>query len=853
MRVLSSLLPILPAVMLLACSGSSNPSALKGVRCVGSAEGSNFCLASCNLGCSTVGCAITEIPQNQPLVFDFTQDVDPSTVNSSTISLKTATGESPVGEFRVEKNRISFVPSVIVQGGLTVFGFRANQTYILTLPGGPNETMTVRSTSGQKLSNTFSCSLTVSKGIVDLDNAPPTAVLLQPTATTNVSRETLILLEFSEYIDIGPFQGGSTQTSPIQYRLRRTRVVGGRLECDTSKPAELLEGTPRAELDTANARTRISLKPAIKLPGEVCVEVEVTEQVKDLSGRAARRQLFQFTTQPSSAVEQSLVEGFASDLQMEKDASSGTWSGGRALPGLVGGDGKLGDFNPTHGVSLGGNVYQWSTDNQSIPGDTTLSGRTETVTDGVFNFRNLKLASGITVVFVGSKKPILRVRGNCEIQGKFVVSGADLQVHNGKTSATGQLGGAGGPGGGRGGAGADRGDGVANRPNFNGQNGEDVQLPAGHAYAGRQVGTGGKGSLQFPTSGLNSAVTYNAFSGSFSGQISAGGGGGGFRTPGGIGRATNTAGNVATDLGPASQGGIQFDILPLPGGAKSLDHFLVGGSGGAGGGSHPYFSPRGGVPGWVSGAAGSGGGGVLALRVGRNLQMSQGSAIEARGGRGTAANNVTFGPAAPGGGGSGGSVLLQVGGQPSMGGLLDVRGADPSTVDLGVSYLAKCEGGLGAPGYLRLEVPSDPSVGLVGAAQPPATADNVGLLADTDPVVGAQSKWYTTREVFPPVWLRYEIEAEVNGVPKLFSDDAARGPLAEYGSSSEVWFLVQGAKVGADGQPGSGTIGPWHPRVAGPDSLMQDDRYTGYRFLLFFNRASVQNIVVKKITVYYRS
>ena len=55
----------------------------------------------------------------------------------------------------------------------------------------------------------------------------------------------------------------------------------------------------------------------------------------------------------------------------------------------------------------------------------------------------------------------------------------------------GEKGSLGGPGGGRGGNGADRGDGVAHKSNFDGQDGTDAQLPLGHAYASAAPKTGG--------------------------------------------------------------------------------------------------------------------------------------------------------------------------------------------------------------------------------------------------------------------------------------------------------------------------------------------------------------------------
>src|SRR5690606_26173496 len=102
-------------------------------------------------------------------------------------------------------------------------------------------------------------------------------------------------------------------------------------------------------------------------------------------------------------------------------------------------------------------------------------------------------------------------------------------------------------------------------------------------------------------------------------MLSAGGGGGGFETAGGTGMVTMMPPGVpATDRGAPAPGGVMFDLLPLPANLQSsLDHFLVGGSGGGGAGSHPFFSSGGsaGVN-WLSGRGGTGGGGAIAFRAG---------------------------------------------------------------------------------------------------------------------------------------------------------------------------------------------------------------------------------------------
>lgn len=863
LRILSSLVFPIALTLLGGCnSGNGSASGLRTAGCR-TAEKGGFCVVSCNLGCqlSTSGCAITEIAQNQPIELVFSEEVDPSSVSASTISIKTSSGEAPTGSFLVQGRKITFQPEVKLVGGATFFGFRANETYILDLPAG-EDGLTLRSVSGNALSQPLTCALTVSRGIIDLDQQPPRATLKAPTKTCNVPQGVVIVVEFSELIDAGPFQGATSATSPVLYRIRRSRQApkgsACPVECDPNAEALVLEGVPRIEVDTARRISIVTMKPAIALPGQVCVEVEVTRRVRDLAGTAAQPRIFRFTIESSGSQELKIVERFANDGQLDKDRSSGTWKAG-ARPGTIGGSGRLGDFDLTMGRSVGKNQFEWNTDDMTIqPTTSSLITQPTRVTDGLFEFANFVLAKGSKLILKGSKPARFLVRGKVEINGEIVSNGADTAAWSPRTT-TGQPGGIGGAGGGRGGNGGDQGDDKQNLARFNGQDGENVRLLANHPYAGNAAGTGGKGSHQYPVDGKS--VTFNGLSCFFSAQIAAGGGGGGFLTAGQTGRAVATTppGSgcrpPAPELGPPAPGGKKMELFPvpkLPAGFTTLDFFLVGGSGGGGGGTHPFFRTKGAVSEkWRSGAGGAGGGGAVGFRAGGPLEMSDSGVIECKGGSG--AGGVLAPPPAPGGGGSGGSVILQTGDRPTMGGLIDVGGGKGGWTNDTQVFKVETRAGDGAPGFIRLEAPTAPSVGQLGRTNPPATSQNVGKLADSDIVTGQQSLWYPSRQVFPPQWLRYEIEAEIDGRKVLFSDDPKRGPLATDGQP--IRFYIQGAKVDSNGQPDSKSIKPWRQAVGsqGPGRSLNQDAATGFRFLLLYDKSKARSILVKSVTVVFRS
>ncbi len=836
------------------CSSGDSGSGVKPIRC--SVPGAAFCVTSCNLGCTSVGCSITDIAQNQPVTLEFSKDVDPSSINPASFSLKTITGQAPAGRILVAGRWVTFDPEIKITGSTTSFGFRANDTYILTLVGGPNETQSLRSTSGDALGATLTCTLNVTRGVVDLDGQPPAGTIVLPATTSNVSSTPTIVVQFSEIIDPSPFQGATTATSPIKYRVRPTRPAsGGGVECNPLLPAVDLGGSPQAITDPIGKKTQVVLKPALVLPNLACVEVEITSDVRDLSGKPATGATFTFTTAAGSTSEVPLIENFANAAQLDARYSSGSWSNG-ATPGQIGGDGGHGDFDVTDGTLVGG-VYEWNTDNQTIPAIRTLSGQNETVTDGVFRFSRFVLPAGLTMRWIGSKPARVFVRGEVDIAGTIEANGGSFTVeYSGEINALGQAGAFGGAGGGRGGKGANQGNGVANQTLFDGQNGEDVRLVAGHAYAAQAVGTGGKGAKQYPTSGANSAVTFNGKTG-FSAQVTAGGGGGGFAQAGTAGRVVRTNNNTG-EHGPPGAGGKQFNLSALvPFGPSTQDHFLVGGSGGGGGGSHPFFSVVGFYY-WRSGAGGAGGGGAIGIRAGGNLLVRGSALLQATGGSGFVGTTYLTQPPGPGGGGSGGSAVLQAGGDADVLGSIDVDGGTGGGWNEASYFELEHYGGDGSPGFVRVEQ----SGGLPNVGGAVSGSLSTGTLSDQDQVVGCQSKLYNTRQIFSPLYLRYEIQATEDGTNVFYSDDPTwAGPSGFQNAgiasgSTPIRLFVEGATV----QPATGqilsTTNKWRVFVApqpGPDDDLNDDLANAYRFALLFDRTLKSNITVKKLTVFYRS
>lgn len=850
--------PLLAALLtaLAACGGGGGGGTPAGTCDAGQP---GLCLVSCNLGCTASGCGILEIAQNQVLAFTFNRPLDPSTVANGAFTLATAQGAQPGGSFYVLGTTVTFVPETRVVGSATLFGFRANDTYQLSLRG-EGDPRSLRAATGEVLGQGFTCALQVTRGIVDQDGKAPTADLLTPDAAnrTQAPRDGQVVLVFSELLDVTNFGTANAPTAPVVFRVRKTRLENGIRVCDPSSASVLLEGGFRLAPDPIRQATLLTFTPALRLPIAACVEIEISERTKDLAGTPARAAVLTFTTQDEAPATLAVTEAFTDASRFDAAASAGTWGNGSSTPAVIGGDGLHGDFDPSDGVLVAPDHWLWSTDSQPIraPVLANVTPPLTPVTDGVFRFATMVVPAGTTVEFRGSRPVRILVRGDLRIAGRVIANGIDRTAHDGNASS-GQSGGPAGAGGGTGGTGGARGDGTGPGAGgaFSGSSGSDVQLPLGHAYAARALTTGGRGAPQYPQSGRNQDVTYGWAFGQFCAMVPAGGGGGGHATPGTSGKAFTSPTN---ELGPDGVAGIAFDPFPLPAATSSLDHFVVGGAGGGGAGSHALLSTRGFPTGphWFSGAGGAGGGGALALRVGRDLVMLAGASLEVRGGSATSYGLPTIeqGPPAPGGGGAGGSVLLQVAASTALAGSIDLRGGTGGVWDLAPTLPMQSRAGDGAPGRVRFEAPSKPPLAALGTTLPPASAQDVDVLRDQDAVVGVQSLWYSTKQAFPPTWLHYVVAAEVAGQPRTFSDDATLGVFAGQGAGQALTVLVQGASVSpASGEVLPGSAKPWRDRVGtGSGPALADDACNGVRFLLLFDRRVASQCVVKSVTLTFR-
>jgi len=857
-----------------------------------------ICLQNCSLGCSASGCARTDIAQNETLILQFSEAIDKVSVNSSTIRLRTASGEQPVGQFFVNGNQVEFLPTLAVTSGQTFFGFQPGETYTLTIPGGDGQLATVRSTSGKTFARTLTSTLRPTLGIVDTNGVPPAAIMVLPSATQLVGapRTTDVVLEFNELIDATPFLSGTQ--SPVLFNVRRTRDNGlGGFECDSLSQAQVLTGTQRLDFDPGRGISVLTFNPAQDLPSNVCIEVSITSGVADLSGRRAAPQTFQFLTEVVPLVEDDVTEEFDSTQFFDAGSSSGSWGNGELTFSRIGGDARHGAFNLVYCIDTdslvgGKRLFRVNCDLTTIPGSFTTTGSAIPVTDGRFQFSTMQVPADVRLEFFGNSPPQITVAGTLEILGEISVAGASVPTYQipSPVGNVPQAGGLGGVFGGNGGNGASRNTtgtltGVPPVGLFyDGRDGGNARVLGGHAYATSVANSGGKGSVMTPANGLNISIYFpngvanpGASGPACSSPAGGGGGSASLRNPptplppgwlnpgaGGDGRVVaNNFGVPPTPTlagGPNAPGGAGVQVFPFPastGFTRSSAHFLVGGGGGGGAATRPTLAVNLSLlnsTGWAAGCAGGGGGGAIALRAGSLLRLASTAKILANGGSvpSDTSTSAALSPvAAPGGGGAGGSVVLQSGGSYQLLGQIDVRGGNGGTSSRsGSSLTTLTQGGKGGDGFVRLEAPTAPPLAALATMLPAAVDDNVAVLSEEDSLVSVLSRFYSTGLGLGPVYQRYEIHATVDTLPVVFSDDPAHGTPAQAGAALQALF--QAARIDL----GSGElleIRPWRTgvRTFGNQVGIASDALNGFRWMLFQDRTVSSNVTIQKVVIVF--
>jgi hypothetical protein len=663
---------------------------------------------------------------NDPINIDFSTPVDLDSANLTTMSFQALDQlGSPVsdlvnGAFQLATSpgdpspgrRLQFVPKYADDNDYTNGGFRAGRTYLVSLVGGLAVNGTVlRDRSGKALRQpvTFRFSTTEGTQPAQLFRNPksggPKLTKLEVTTATDLQQVPLNLFgapPLEVRVQFDQALNPSDTNVPVSFDtnpLLRDQSQRGRIYLeyeDTAAGAGVYQWIPAdvdLEVNDLNGSV-VALRPAGVLPNNATIRVIVQNTLEDISGEsnvadfAYNEVVATFRTDDSYAVQwNGIAEDFADTEQIDFTA---------AFPEA---QAEVGQGFVRAGFAFEGNPTSLEYEptatevvlNTAFTQITPKAGLPFTVSGGVFNFKNVRIPSGVNVIGQGPNPMVWLCNGSFVVEGTLSVRGGNgARVDTLQAANFAKAGGIGVCGGGNGGDGTPSatlrdlrggtGRGPLQVPGKGGRGGYNSCFSGcytGSGYDGSGGGSGGGGGTlatqgdpfyrgtvpttinpNVPPTANTSFQQVRGFGGSgcsgASGSRSAFLNGG---EPGDLvfvdSRTDNNYWGSAIKLSPTGNLRITGE-LTVP----------MGGGGGGGGGDTVYPTPSCSLTSPdprndFSGGGGGGGGGVLIVKALGEIVVTATGKIIADGGHGGGGEQAgACGEAGGGGGGSGGMVVL---------------------------------------------------------------------------------------------------------------------------------------------------------------------------------------------------
>ncbi len=643
---------------------------------------------------------VGNLPLNQQLEFRFSEALDAATISTASLQIREGPsfGKAVAGTTTVAGSTVFFEPALPGLCDLSDAGFKPDTQYRVTLVGYPEE-FSIKNTQAQPLRGTINYEFHTR---VDIDPllftdqiaaTSPVVTSSTPQSGTPVVRvETTpgqvnqMVLTFSENLDPCSISDATVlffeyqRGDPTVFNLHAgTGRNSGFTPITDADPGNHFSWGPiaggevnlppnqqriRALLDltqTFGATTLVITPEFGRFPENALCVLQLTFGIKDFGGNTLVPFTISFTTE-NLAVQNGtydvkfegetpiLVNSSTADVDTARSpnraqgwllfAGDGDNGANQLLPTLPNvpvvclvprqvNNGDKDDFDP---VAPGVNLDTGLTQN-------TCLNSTDGSTAVVWEFRTLRIRSGVTVRIIGVNPAILLVQGNALIEagGRLMVHGDGLNSTLTNVGANGTQADGTNPPGGKGYAGA-------------GDGGMSYVKGAAGNYADAGRSGFGSPSGPFVLEGIGAGqggahVTTSAFQGIGN---SNGGGGGGHSTVGTAGGGTASA--TCPFMAPTKGG---------PGGTyPAMDARLLAPSAGSGGGGSGFFNNTATTATQYdsTGAGGGAGGGFVDITAAGTIQIY--GTIDAAGGKGGNGNFGYYGASGGAGGGSGGAIRL---------------------------------------------------------------------------------------------------------------------------------------------------------------------------------------------------
>ncbi len=527
----------------------------------------------------------TSPPSNAPLsqrvVFEFDDKpklgADPGTTLLIRVSATNALGQPvearAVGTFEVSGKKVFFTPRLPVAEIGAAFGPASNPTTDASLPGllpatrydidvdlaADGITNLKKVKHGLALPITFTTSDDPARWFANVGSAPPKdkpsgakpddgAQGVHPNTFADpagmfdaigTKKRAPFRIRFK-----GPLDPSAANISSDNVRLHAVKKGNG-ANIDAVLPADVALVVNRPD------RADVLILPHGILPLGHVIAIEWSSKLATLAGvrkdsSAAPAKFFEASRfrvahdpQVGPSILDQLDEEFTDTQHQDMTiAANGTapaaWDAGnsgvlRATFGF-GGDGSIGRFEPPNSV----HTIQLDTDSQSFPlldGSTPDAAPGTIVTGGVFSFSSFHVPPNVTLVVRGSRPVVFACTGDCTIEGRIDVRGANGSDDVTFDSALSRVpGGSAGPGGGRGG------DGHPVVTTIGSTFLQGIQTPQfgqsgfGPGNVPGGGGGGGQSGCTLPWAPFTGDPTCGNSSAAGDGSRGAGGGGGSFQT-----------------------------------------------------------------------------------------------------------------------------------------------------------------------------------------------------------------------------------------------------------------------------------------------------------------------------------
>ena len=346
---------------------------------------------------------VRELPRNAEIVFQFSEYVDPASVNTQSIALRYGNlfQSVPKGSFLIDGTRVIFDPTVTQQGTPNPFGFPAGAQFNVELPSVVDQNQTVgetvpvvRNLDGDPLLTSFFTNFTTGDGYLD-ELIPPQVLDITFTPapdplTKQIPGNGLMAIRFSEPMDPASFNLGTNFPALIPGETVDVRYVD-----DSPNPNVNTDGTPASPTPTGvfgqelqpipgtfesdPSATIWYFRPTFSFGDKKYrFAVQVTQGLKDLAGNLLvnPRSFGPYTCDGTGrAIGRSLTESF--DLVVNRDSAVTSADWGTTVAGQLQGaaittrrayiscyklaDQYTGQYNPIVDPLIGAQINQFVT------------------------------------------------------------------------------------------------------------------------------------------------------------------------------------------------------------------------------------------------------------------------------------------------------------------------------------------------------------------------------------------------------------------------------------------------------------------------------------------------------------